>query len=152
MRKVAILLTCLLTSSSVIDVANGQTEQAAKPLPPNWRELIARHMLQKYDLSNIREAGITTPAYVWVNLPQWYSWAVCVATMHDGNRYRLFTLSFTKDGQVSDQGETSVRPGGRFGLPGLKVSVGRTKLSMRPHCVEAPTSPFPEIVRAKPLS
>jgi len=152
MRKVAILLTCLLASSLVIDVANGQTQSATKPLPPNWRALIARHMLQKYDLSNIREAGITTPAYVWVNLPQWYSWALCVATMHDGNRYRVFTLSFTKDGQVSDEGEVSVRPGGRLGQPGLTVSVGRTKLNMARHCPEATTSPFPEIVRPKPLS
>jgi len=50
------ILACLLASTLATNVANGQTEPAAPPA--NWRALVARHLLQKYDLSNIREAGL----------------------------------------------------------------------------------------------
>jgi len=146
MRKFGVL-ACLLASTLVTNVANGQTEPAAPPA--NWRALVARHMLQKYDLSNIREAGITTPAYVFTTIWQGHGWALCVATMYDDNRYRVYELSFAKDGKVSDMGEVSVRPGGRLGPPGAKASVGRTKIGNFRYCRYATTSPFPEIVRGK---
>jgi hypothetical protein len=146
MRKVAMLIICLLSSSFAADIANGQTEPAAEPVPSNYRAQIVRQMSQAYDLGKIQDAGITPPIFTFVSLVHGRRWVVCVATFEDavlfGTFYRMTIVTF-KDGQAEILSAAHVKGTG---------SASRSKVNASGYCQGLTTSPLPEIVRGKPLS
>jgi len=148
MRKIAILIVTLLVSSFSVDIANSQTELA--PLPPNYRAQIVQVISKRYDLTQIRDAGITPPVKK-CGLFLCNHWMFCVATVADfkfgdrlfggGLTYSVISVWFN-NGQAEVLGSTMVN--GRGSATNKRLNVGG--------CGGKVTSPFPEIVRGKPLS
>jgi len=162
MRKIAILVVCLLSSSFLADIANSQPKAAPNPAPKgaanpapkgapnpspsNYRAQVIRQMSQAYTVTRIRDAGITPPAYRSVSLLVGSRWVVCVTTFENGvlfgTNYRLTTITFN-NGQAEIQNARMVRPG-----PGSTGNASRTKLNVNGPCAGLITSPLPEIARA----
>lgn len=137
MRKVAILVIGLLSSSCAAEIAT--TEPAAKEVPPNYRAQIVRQMSQAFDLGRIHDAGITPLVVTFVSLVHGTREVVCVATLQ-GALYQVTIFTF-KDGQAELLSTSIVRGSG---------SVSRIKLNVSGYCRGLTTSPLPEIVRGKP--
>ena len=160
MRKVAILVVCLLSSSFLAGIANSQPKAAPNPAPKgatnpapkgapapsNYRAQVIRQMSQAYTVTRIRDAGITPPVYRSVSWLVGLRWVVCVSTFENGalfgTNYRLTTITFN-NGQAEIQNARMVRPG-----PGSTGNASRTKLNVNGPCAGLITSPLPEIVRA----
>jgi len=141
MRKVAILILCLLSSSFLADVANSQTKGAPRPpAPSNYRAQVIRQMSQSYTVTRIRDAGITQPIFTTQS-----RWVVCVATFENavlfGTLHRLTTIAFN-NGQTEIVNARLVRPG-----KGSTDSAARTMLNVNGPCKGHVTSPLPEIAR-----
>ena len=157
MRKVAILVICLLSTSCAGNIANSQpkpsdsTSSAANAAPSDYRAQVVRQMSKAYDVKRIRDAGITPPVFKSVSIIHGTRWMVCVATLEDavvfgitkGTGYRLYVIGF-KNGQAEILYMT---------LPKGEGSPGRMLLNVvASPCRGLTTSPLPEIVRGKPLS
>src|SRR5262245_1451064 len=146
MRKVAILMTCLLMGTCAAEIA--KTEPAAKEVPPKYRAQIVSQMSQALDLSQIHDAGITPLVVRFVSLMSGTREVVCVITLKGASSlftYKVYqeTIFTFKDGQA-ERGSTNMLKG--------TGSVSRTKLDVSGPCRGLTTSPFPEIVRGKPPS
>jgi len=141
MRKVAILVTCLLSSSISADIANSETKGARSPAPSNYRALVIRQMTQAYTITRIRDAGITPPVFTTKS-----RWVICIATFENaalmGTFHRLTTITFN-NGQAEILDAKIVRP-----AKGSTDSAVRTKLNVSGPCQGLITSPLPEIARA----
>jgi hypothetical protein len=155
MRKVAILVICLLSTSCAGNIANSQpkpldsTSSAANAAPSDYRAQVVRQiqMSQAYDVKKIHDAGITPPVFKSVSIFHGTRWLVCVATFEDaiikGTIYRLAVIGF-KNGQAEILSIT---------LPKGQGSPSRMLLNVvASPCQGLKTSPLPEIVRGKPLS
>ena len=146
MRKVAILMTCLLMSLCAAEIA--KTEPAAKEVPPNYRAQIIRQMSQAFDLGRIHDAGITPLVVRFVSLMHGTREVVCVTTLQGAQTTFTFkvyqeTIFTFKDGQAERLSTNMLRGTG---------SVSRANLNVSGPCRGLTTSPFPEIVRGKPPS
>jgi hypothetical protein len=142
MRKVAILILCLLSSSLWADIANSQTKGAPRPpAPSNYRAQVIRQMSQAYTVTRIRDAGITQPVFTTQS-----RWVVCVATFENallfGTLHRLTTIAFS-NGQTEIVNARLVRV-----VKGSGENAARTMLNVSGPCKGHVTSPLPEIVRA----
>jgi len=138
MRKVAVLVICLLTSSFSADIANSQAKGAPNSAPSNYRAQVIRQMSQAYTVTRIRDAGITPPVFTTKS-----RWVVCVATFENatlfGTFHRLTTIAFN-NGQAEILEAKIVRP-----AKGSTDSAVRTKLNVSGPCQGLITSPLPEI-------
>jgi hypothetical protein len=123
MRKVAILMTCLLMGTCAAEIA--KTEPAAKEVPPKYRAQIIREMSQALDLSKVHDAGITPLVVRFVSLMSGTKEVVCVTTLKGANSaftYKVYqeTIFTFKDGQA-ERGSTNMLRG--------TGSVSRAKLT-----------------------
>lgn len=153
MRKVAILMICLLSSSCAGNIANNQPEPldslsfAAEAAPSDYRAQVVRQMSKAFDVKKIHDAGITPPVFKLVSIFHGTHWMVCVATFEDaiikGTLYRLTVIAF-KNGQAEIL---------MFTFPKGQGSPGSMLLNVvASPCQGLTTSPLPEIVRGKPKS
>jgi hypothetical protein len=142
MRKIAMVVICLLSTSFAADVASSQSKGAPHPpAPSNYRAQVVRQMSQAYTVTRIRDAGITTPVFTTKS-----RWVVCVATFENaalfGTLHRLTTIAFN-NGQAEIVSARMVRP-----VKGKTDIAAKTKLDVDGPCKGLITSPFPEIARA----
>jgi hypothetical protein len=153
MRKVAILVICLLSTSYAGNIANSQpkpldsTSSAANAAPSDYRAQVVRQISKAYDVKKIHDAGITPPVFKNVSIFHGTRWMVCVATLEDGiikgTFYKLSVIAF-KNGQAEIM---------YFTYPKGQGSPGNMLLNVvASPCQGLKTSPLPEIVRGKPLS
>jgi hypothetical protein len=140
MRKVAILMSCLLSSSLWADIANSQTKGAPRPpAPSNYRAQVVRQMSQAYTVTRIRDAGITQPIFTTQS-----RWVVCVATFENallfGTLHRLTTIAL-------NNGQTEIVNARLVRVTKGSDSAARTMLNVAGPCKGHVTSPLPEIAR-----
>jgi hypothetical protein len=140
MRKVAILVLCLLSGSFLANIANSQTKGAPRPpAPSNYRAQVIRQMSQSYTVTRIRDAGITQPIFTTQS-----RWVVCVATFENallfGTLHRLTTIAF-------NNGQTEIVNARLVRVAKGSDSATRTMLNVSGPCKGHVTSPLPEIAR-----